>query len=324
MELQNFNALTPDVVLDAVESALAVRLSSLTHPLNSYINRVYELAATDGTRLIAKFYRPGRWSCRAILEEHQFVLDCLREEIPVVAPLPLRTGITLGEVAGMFFAVYPKRRGREMEPVEDEAWRRLGRLAARLHLVGERRPAPSRIRMHPATSTAADVEELLSGGFVPRQHVAAFQAVTRDILTAITPLFDGAPLQRIHGDCHRGNILDRPDEGLVVIDFDDMATGPCVQDLWMLLPDYADKARREIDLIADGYEEFRPFDWTSLRLVEPLRAMRMLYYLAWCSRQTTDPTFSARFPDWGNEAFWQREIRALQEQQRIIAGTEPR
>lgn len=321
MALQNFNALTPDVILDAVEAALGVQLSSLTHPLNSYINRVYELAARDGTRLIAKFYRPGRWRRAAVMDEHRFVLECVEEEIPVVAPMPLLDGSTIGEAAGILFAVYPKRRGRELEPCSEDDWRRLGRLVARLHLVGCRRAAPARLRLHPATTTAADIRTLQEGGFVPRQSLALFQEVTGALMKRMLPLFADVALLRIHGDCHRGNLLDRPDEGLVIIDFDDMAVGPAIQDLWMLLPDYAEHVRHELNLIAEGYEDFREFDWGSLKLIEPLRAMRMLYYLAWCSQQTTDPTFQQRFPDWGNDAFWRREISALQQQLEVVTAS---
>ena len=323
-----FEELTPDRFLDVLESALGTPLTGFANPLNSYINRVYEIAAKDGVRYIAKFYRPGRWSRQAIAEEHLFIADCAAAEIPVVPPLPLNLPAesataaaaahletpTLGEMTGIPFAIFPKRRGREMEPRGDDDWRRLGRLVGRIHLAGGERVANARICLGPATSTVPGIRRLLEGGFVTPKYRAAFENVTKEILAAITPLFRDAESLRIHGDCHRGNLLERPEEGLVVIDFDDMVMGPPVQDLWMLLPDHAPNCRHEIACILEGYEDFRPFDPCSLRLIEPLRVMRMLYYLAWCSLQADDLNFRNRFREWGTEAFWGREVAELSKQ----------
>jgi Ser/Thr protein kinase RdoA (MazF antagonist) len=310
----DFRELTPDILLDAVESATGRRLTGFAQPHTSYINRVYELQASDGERLIAKFYRPGRWSRNAILEEHAFTLELAAEEVPVVPPRPLRDGNTLGDADGMPFAVFEKRRGREFEPTEAEDWRRLGRLLGRLHAVGERASAPARVVLHPDHSTHADLDLLRAESLLPAAVRRPFLEVADEIHQRILPLFADTELQRIHGDCHRQNILERPEEGLLLIDFDDMATGPAVQDLWMLLPDRPPQARAEIDLILDGYETFREFDDRQLRLIEPLRAMRMLYFLAWCARQTTDPQFARRFPDWGSESFWRQQTADLREQ----------
>ena len=316
----DFQDLTPDILLTAVENALGLTMSGLAHPLASYINRVYETQAMDAarTRFIAKFYRPGRWSRAAIEEEHHFVLECAADEIPVVAPLHLEPGGTVGEVDGILFAIYPKRLGRALEPLADEDWRRLGRVVARLHTVGGRKDAPNRVWLHPAHSTTQDIAQLRDGDFVALKHQREFAEVTRDVLEMITPLFADLESIRIHGDCHPGNLLERPQEGILVIDFDDMAMGPPIQDLWMLLPEHALKARREIDLILEGYEDFREFDYASLRLIEPLRIMRILYFMAWCSRQIDDPKFRHHFPHWGSEAFWQREVADLRRQQQII------
>ncbi len=312
----DFAELTPDVLLDAVETATGCRLTGFAQPHTSYINRVYELQTSGGERLIAKFYRPGRWTREAVVEEHAFTLELAEEEIPVVPPQPLRDGSTLGEVEGILFAVFPKRWGRSFEPTEPEDWRRLGRIMGRVHTVGSRTAAPHRVVMHPAHSTTADVARLRE--VLPLSCRTPFLEAAVGILDAILPRFADAELQRIHGDCHRQNILERPDEGLMLIDFDDMATGPIVQDLWMLLPDRPERARAEIDLIIEGYETFREFDDRQLRLIEPLRAMRMLYFLAWCSRQTGDPSFARRFPDWGSDAFWRQQTADLREQLDIL------
>jgi Ser/Thr protein kinase RdoA (MazF antagonist) len=316
---QNFSELTPHSMLDAVERGLGEPMTPLAHPLSSYINRVYEVQATSGTRYIAKFYRPGRWSREAILQEHEFVLECASEDIPVVAPLPLGDDETLGETdAGVMFAVYAKGLGRELEPITDEDWRRLGRVVGRMHAVGQRHEANTRIELHPLKSTTADVQQLLEGDFVAPRHRDEFANLANRIIERIAPLFDGVETIRIHGDCHNGNLLERPGEGILVIDFDDMAMGPPVQDLWMLLPEHARDSRYQINLILEGYEDFREFDDFSLRLIEPLRAMRILYFLAWCSRQVHDPKFRHNFPNWGDDAFWQREIRDLTRQLEVI------
>lgn len=319
-QVGHFQDLTPDKLIDAVEHATEIPFTSLAHPLNSYINRVYELQTKDGERLIAKFYRPGRWCENGLHDEHDFTFECMDEEIPVVAPIIFPDGSTLGETDGIYFCVFPKKRGRELEPVCEEDWRRLGRIVARLHTIGARADAPDRIRLHPAISTRAHVETLLDD-VVTQRYQREFREICEDILTCITPLFDDTETIRIHGDCHCGNLLERPDEGIVVIDFDDMAVGPPVQDLWMLLHNYAHESQKEINLILGGYEEFREFDERSLKLIEPLRAMRILYYLSWCSFQKQDPVFTKNFPYWGNDTFWSRQISDLRRQLNMIKQT---
>ncbi|MCK5803127.1 MAG: serine/threonine protein kinase [Lentisphaeria bacterium] len=314
----DFQDLTPPVVLNAVEEVLSCRLAPFTHAHNSYINRVYELERDDGTRIIVKFYRPGRWTFEALVDEHDFVLDCFEAEIPVVPPDDLGDGVTLGEVDGVYFAVFEKRRGREFEVIDDTGWQRLGQILGRMHVVGDEYEAEHRIVMHPRESTIRDIRQLREGGFVTGAGQNVFFDTADRILEYITPLFDDVHLQRIHGDCHCQNILERPEEGLMLIDFDDMVTGPTVQDMWMLLPGHAHECRREIHLILEGYEMFHEFDDHTLRLIEPLRAMRMLYFLAWCSRQLVDPNFTRKFPEWGTDSFWSRQANDLQQQLNLI------
>ncbi len=318
----SFDNLTPDRILDAVESALDCPLTGLTAPLPSYINRVYELQSVGGERLIAKFYRPGRWARAALQDEHDFVLDCADEEIPVVAPLVLPGGETIAECDDILFSVFPKKSGREMALHTDEGWQRLGSLVGRIHLAGSRRTAQNRLRMHPETTTIPEINLLLGGGFMSPHQADRFRDVTNRIVEIALREFEGIELQRIHGDCHRANILERPDEGLMVIDFDDMVMGPAVQDIWLLLPDHANRTRHEINLILDGYEQFMDFDDRQLRLVEILRAMRIIYFLAWCSTQADDFKFRSNFPDWGSEMFWQREVADLEHQYHAILNDE--
>lgn len=317
-----FQDLTPDRILEAVELGMGCELTGLTAPLPSYINRVYELQSVEGERLIAKFYRPGRWKREALEDEHAFVLDCAADEIPVIAPVQLQGGGTLGEYEGILFSVYPKRSGREMDLHADEGWRRLGSLVGRIHLAGSRRKAAHRLTMHPASTTIPEINQLLGGGFMSRHHAAQFKEITSRMVDIALAEFDGIELQRIHGDCHRANILERPDSGLMVIDFDDMVTGPPVHDIWLLLPDHANRSRHEINLILEGYEQFMEFDDRSLRLVEILRAMRLIYFLAWCSTQIDDFRFKTHFPEWGSEQFWQRELSDLEHQYHAMLNDE--
>ena len=314
----DFEHLLPDVLLDAVEQALGQRMTGLATPLPSYINRVYEVETMDEERLIVKFYRPGRWSLEALQEEHRFVLDCEKDEIPVIAPMVLSNGETLFEADGIYFTLFPKRFGRQLEINSVKDWLRVGRLLGRLHVAGSREDAQYRTNLHPEQSTEQHIAQLIEGEFITPRHMDAFQQVSTEILELITDLFDDTEFIRIHGDCHCGNLLKRPGEGLMVIDFDDMMVGPPVQDMWILLPDHANNSRHELDLLLHGYEQFREFDHFSIRLIEPLRAMRIIYFLAWCSQQIDDFKFQAMYPDWGSDTFWQREVTDLTSQLQII------
>lgn len=314
----DFEHLTPEALLDVVENAAGIRFTGLTIPLPSYINRVYELQTRSGERLIAKFYRPNRWSRAALEDEHQFLADCAESEIPVVSPCKLADGSTLGKTGDGFFAIFPRKAGREFEHNTDEDLQRVGALIARIHLAGQARTPEDRITLHPMKSTQNDLDFIIRGDFIVPEFKQVFEDLTQRIVEAITPLFKGAEYIRIHGDCHRGNILDRPGEGLMAIDFDDMMMGPPVQDLWMLLPDHAGRSRREIEIMLDSYEQFREFEYSSINLIEPLRFMRIIYFLAWTARQFNDYAFRANHPDWGTEIFWQREVSDLNHQFQVI------
>lgn len=314
----DFDILTPEVMVSAVETAMDCPMTGLAIAMPSYINRVYEVQTQAGKRLIAKFYRPGRWSLETLQEEHQFMLDCSAEEIPLVPPMILHNGQTLAESEGIFFAVFEKKSGREFDIREEDDWKRLGNIVARLHLAGSQREAPNRLRLHPQTATAKEVEYLLNSGLVADTSVSEFRDICQEILELISSMFDEKEYIRVHGDCHRGNLLDRPDEGIMVIDFDDMMTAPPVQDLWLLLPGHAQDCPLEIDLLLEGYEQFRDFDYSSLQLIEPLRAMRIIYFLSWCSRQIGDFKFEHNYPNWGSPSFWRRETLDLRHQLEII------
>ncbi len=318
----DFSSLTPDRVLDAVEDAVRQRCTGVIRPLPSYINRVYEIALESGEHLVAKFYRPGRWSREALLDEHAFVQACAADEIPVIAPLAFVNGGTLGDVDGIAFALFPRRGGRPIEPADpgNALWGRLGSLLARVHCVGERTKAAARLTFLPSVTTAADLNYLLTHDFLDAREAKRLERFGTDLLEAIEPLFKGVETLRLHGDCQHTNVLERPDTGVFLIDFDDMMNGPPVQDLWMLLPGRLEDAREEMEQLLEGYETFRSFDRRTLALIEPLRAMRMTYYLAWCAQQAKDVSFLHHHPGWGSHPFWSKELTELEEQLRVIKG----
>lgn len=322
----DFGLLTPQVVVSAVEQSFDLVLDGTMLAYPSYVNRVYGLTTEDRVGYVAKFYRPNRWSDEAILEEHSLVLQCDAAELPVVAPCIDSFGETLQTVVAedksdaqeYRFCLYPKRGGRNFDAEGEQDWLRLGRLAGRLHTVAKAVRASHRVVCTPELSTAGFIEELEHEGVVHPSCAAEFFDLAARVLETLRGRFDHVPLQPIHGDFHRGNILDRVDQGLLIIDFDDMMVGPPVQDLWLLLPGRIDDSRRELNLILEGYEEFLTFDYTTVSLIEPLRIMRMIYYLAWCARQRNDVGFRKAFPDWGTEAFWIREIEDLRTQLDVI------
>ena len=316
--LPDFSGLTPDRVITLVEQALGWRSSNFCRPLTSYINRVYEVEREDGGWVIAKFYRPGRWSLAALQDEQEFLRELNEQEVPVIAPLPGRDGATLQEHDGLRFALFARHGGRPLDEPTLEQWRELGRLLARVHAVGARHPPRDRLELDPRRSSARHLDFILESEFpTPRLH-DQYAAKAREILDLIAPLFDGVERIRIHGDAHGANILHRPGEPFRLIDFDDMALGPAVQDLWMLLPGHLRASRGELDRLLEGYETFRELEPRTLRLIEPLRAMRFIHFTAWCARQKADGGFARLAPDWGTTAYWTQEINDLERQRQEI------
>jgi Ser/Thr protein kinase RdoA (MazF antagonist) len=329
----SFDSLSPDSIAAAVEGGIGQGSDGTISAYPSYVNRVYGLRLDDEREVIAKFYRPGRWSREGILDEHRFLRDCAEAELPVAVPLPLTGGETLGELVleeeagdgAFYFALFPKMGGRNFDAEADEDWLRLGSVLGRLHAVGGIRDAPERPRCDPESLTRPLLRGLLGEGHVHPESAAELEDLCERIIAHLVPRFASLSFRRIHGDCHRGNILDRlggsrEGSGLLVIDFDDMMTGPAVQDLWLLLPDHAAQCRRELGLLVEGYEAFLPFDRRELELVEGLRFMRMVYFLAWRSKQRDDLWFRESFPNWGDKAFWETELEDLRDQAELVLG----
>ena len=312
--VKTFADLGPDRILNLVERALAVPLTNLFRTFDSYINRVYELQQKDGASLIVKFYRPGRWSAAALQEEHSFLQELAGDEIPVIAPLQLPDGTTLGEYEGVHYALFPKKGGRSVDEFDDDQWLQLGRLLGRVHGVGAGQKAKHRLRMAPDHSTREQLFYLLGTGLVPSDAALELRQVVERIIDETSPLFADFDPIRIHGDCHFANIIHRPGESFFLIDFDDMAMGPAVQDLWMLLPGDLEEAYVEMDILLEGYETFHHFDRRTFRLIEPLRAMRFVHYMAWCAHQVMADGTTRVISDFGSDEYWRREIADLRDQ----------
>lgn len=320
-----FFELTPDRVLEAVESA-GLLCTGRCQALNSFENRVYdvELETEDGTRpanlsanrRVAKFYRPGRWTEKQILEEHEFLLDLKNAEIPVIAPLAFPDGTTLKKTSsGILYTLFPKVGGRAPEELTDDQLRWIGRLLARIHQVGAAKKAESRVRLTPDTYGISNLEFLLQKGLIPAEFRTRYEKVVRQICDHIRPWFAETSAHRVHGDCHLGNLL-WGNDGPFFLDFDDMCVAPAVQDLWLLLPN---RDRALLDVLLEGYEEIREFDRSSLKLIEPLRALRFIHYTGWVARRWEDPAFPLAFPNFGTHRYWNDETEDLERQWSLIS-----
>ncbi len=309
---ERFHRLTPEELFPAVERT-GVRCTGRFSILNSYENRVYQFDCEDAPAVVAKFYRPGRWSERAILEEHSFLAALRDAAIPVACPMPLDDGATIGETAGILFAIFPRIQGRVPQELDDGQLRTLGGLLAKLHTVGERVQAPSRPVLSPTTYGRDNLAWLLDHQALPVEVRDVYAASVRALLERIELLFAGVPMLRIHGDCHLGNLLWSP-QGPTFVDFDDMLTGPAVQDVWMLAASADEEGGRQRRVLVDAYRKVRDFSDTWLRLVEPLRALRFIHYATWIARRWQDPQFKRTFGHFGDVVYWQREVQDLREQ----------
>jgi Ser/Thr protein kinase RdoA (MazF antagonist) len=308
-----FDTLTPDLVIDAVES-LGYLSDARIMALNSYENRVYQVGIDEQAPLIAKFYRPGRWSDDAIREEHGFSQELVEGEIPVVAPL-IRDGESLFEHGGFRFALFPRRGGHAPEPGNLDQLYRLGQLLGRMHLVSSSRPFLHREALTPQGFGHTSLRILLEGDYVPKSLLPAYSSVAKDLMAKVDAVYAKVRYQpiRLHGDSHPGNLLYR-DEAYHVVDLDDCRTGPAVQDLWMMLAGDRHERMSQIAELVEGYNEFHDFDPRELPLIEALRALRLIHHTAWIAQRWDDPAFPKAFPWFANERYWGDQVLALREQ----------
>jgi Ser/Thr protein kinase RdoA (MazF antagonist) len=316
-----YASLTPDRILDALDS-VGLRGDGRLLALNSYENRVYLVNLEDAPPVVAKFYRPLRWTDAQIEEEHAFVAELAEREIPAIAPL-VREARTLHRFEGFRFAVYPKCGGRTPELDDPATLEWMGRFIGRLHAIGAIAPFAARPTLDIATFGDEPRAFLLAHDFVPPDLLEAYRTVSAMALAGVRHCFARAgevKSLRLHGDCHAGNVLWTPD-GPHFVDFDDARMGPAVQDLWMLLSgDRAAMTRQLSDVLA-GYDSFHDFDPRELHLVEALRTLRLIHYAAWIARRWDDPAFPAAFPWFNTPRYWQDRILELREQ--IAAMDEP-
>jgi Ser/Thr protein kinase RdoA (MazF antagonist) len=307
VEAHPYSELTPDRVLDAIDAA-GLRPDGRQLSLNSYENRVYQIWLEDGSVIVAKFYRPGRWSDAQVDEEHEFARELAGREIPVVAPThsfrfePFRV------------ALYPRRGGRTPELGDPKTLEWIGRFIGRIHAVGATKPFTSRESLTPQNFGHEPRKFILEGDFVPAELLEAWKAVTEQALQGVARCFQVKVKNiRLHGDCHPGNILWTGD-GPHFVDLDDARMGPAIQDLWMLLSGDRASMSQQLHHVLAGYEDFAELDRREIGLIEALRTLRLIHYSAWIARRWDDPAFPAAFPWFNTTRYWQDRILELREQ----------
>lgn len=309
-----FNQLGPDQILATIEE-LGFPCDGRFLTLNSYENRVYQIGQEDSPPLVAKFYRPGRWSDDAILEEHRFSQELADTDIPVVAPLE-RAGTTLHHCGHFRVSVSPCRGGRAPELDDENLLLQIGRLIARIHLVGETTEFEHRPRLTREAYGLSSSEFLLENDFIPAELTETYEGLSEHLFDNIDACFERAgnvEYIRIHGDFHPGNVL-VAGEKVHIVDLDDTRMGPAVQDLWMFLSGDRDEQTPQLDTLLEGYCDFRDFNARELHLIEALRSLRIIHYAAWIARRWKDPAFQKAFPWFDTHRYWDEHILSLREQ----------
>ncbi len=316
-----YDALTPDAVLDAVESQGYLSDGRIL-ALNSYENRVYQVGIEDQAPLIAKFYRPHRWSKEQILEEHSFCQELVANEWPVVPPMIDTEGQTLRQHGDFWFALYERRGGHALELDNLHDLEIMGRYLGRLHNIGHLQAFQHRPTINIQSYAIDSAAFLQAQGFIPMELETSYRTLVDDLIGIMQQRFAETHFEtlRLHGDCHPGNILWR-DDAPNFVDFDDSRSGPAVQDIWMLLSGDRDQQQSQLNKILAGYRQFCPFNGAELNLVESLRTLRIINYSAWLARRWEDPAFPHNFPWFNSQRYWSDHILTLREQ--LAALLEP-
>lgn len=311
MAVFDFTSLSPDLILDGLES-VGIRVDSGLLALNSYENRVYQFHDENLTKYVTKFYRPQRWNKAQIAEELNFALELQDHELPLVAPLEIK-GESLFEYQGYYFAVYPCRGGRifEVDNLDQLEW--MGRFIARIHAVSSQKNFKHRANLSVENMLYESHQTIENSGFVPKSLTTPFFTILSQVISEAANQYKPTNEIRLHGDCHAGNIL-WTDDGPHFVDLDDCKMGPAIQDLWMMLSGDHAQQRVQLDTLLMGYEEFFAFEPKELILIESLRTMRMVHYMAWLCRRWQDPAFPRNFPWFNTEKYWEQQILILKEQ----------
>jgi len=310
-----FQTLHPDTIMDALFEQ-GIRVDSGLTPLNSYENRVYQFQDEDRQRFVVKFYRPQRWSADQIQEEHQFALDLVADDVRVAAPLKFNDQTLLSH-QGFYFAVFPSLGGRQFEADNIDQMEWVARYLGRIHQTGRKIAFTSRPVIGIQEYLLEPRQVFETSALIPSGLKADFLAATDGLINAVIARWDNnVKTLRLHGDCHAGNILWR--DGPLFVDLDDARMGPAIQDLWMLLNGDKAEQRMQLETIIEAYEEFSPFNSDEIALIEPLRAMRFVYYLAWLIRRWDDPAFPRNFPWLTGEDYWRNQISTFIEQVKVL------
>ena len=310
-----FQTLRPDTIIDGLFD-LGMRVDSGLTPLNSYENRVYQFQDEERHRYVVKFYRPERWSAEQILEEHHFSLQLVEDDMPVAAPLSFNES-TLHQHQGFFFAVFPSLGGRQFEADNIDQMEWVARYLGRIHQTGRKKPFIARPTIGIEEYLIEPRKVFETSTLIPNGLKDNFLNATDKLIDAVKACWrDDISTLRLHGDCHAGNILWR--DGPLFVDLDDSRNGPAIQDLWMLLNGDKAEQRMQLEMIIEAYEEFSPFNTDEIALIEPLRAMRLVYYLAWLLRRWEDPAFPKNFPWLTGEDYWRGQTTTFLEQVKVL------
>ena len=315
-QLESFFRLTPDAIFDSVEAVVREampenRLTGKALALNSLENRVYDIELEEGA-VVAKFYRPARWTPAQIQEEHDFLFALEDAEIPVVSPWRLGDQSLFVTPGGIQFALFEKVKGRLRDELDRERLTTLGRYIARIHNVGEHFPLLHRPALTPARWGRDSMELILASNLLQPEYRDRYRVACELLVARATEALRGVPMITLHGDCHLGNTLWQQDAPFF-LDFDDCMQAPPVQDIWMVVRGRDAEAERERSYLLEGYSKFRQFDERTVSLIEPLRALRMVHYSAWIARRWADPSFPKAFPYFATPKYWEEDIHALQE-----------
>ena len=320
MSLKNefFFHLSPEKVLDALEGA-GLWPAGQCMILNSMENRVYQVVLENGETVVAKFYRPGRWSKKQIQEEHDLLFLLKQEEVPVCEPLVFANGESIASMEEIFFSAWPLTGGREPAELNEEQLQMLGRLLGRMHSIAATQPFEHRIPFNEEQVLMTGWQNIEKSQLMPSHLESDYLDLTRIIHDKYQLLAKEVPVQPIHGDCHLGNIIQQG-EKFMLLDFDDCCTGPVVQDLWMILQYTGAHSVRELQCILEGYRQFADFSDHWIDLIEVCRAVRMVHYSGWVSKRWSDPAFKSSLPHFGTEQYWLDELELLRKQVILISG----